>query len=176
MANAETCRKSAEIVRRGFICRWVETFARVQIGTFRGERKADRGNTRRGIRNRGKVLHAAQNHSTEGGVNVGRTNRGRTDGGASHSLRSRVFSIKSDTRNCIECGKPLSIIQNTNARYCYDCRYKRSLASHRTSAKAYARAHKAEMAIYQRERYQWLREHGICVSCGVEEAELGFLS
>ena len=31
------------------------------------------------------------------------------------------------------------------------------------------------MAIYQRERYQWLREHGICVSCGVEKAEIGFV-
>ena len=104
-----------------------------------------------------------------------RLDRRRTNGNPAHSLHSRAFSIKSGTRSCIECGRPLSIIQNTNARYCYECRYKRSLASHRTSAKAYAREHKAEMAAYQRERYQWLREHGFCVSCGVEKAELGFV-
>ena len=42
-------------------------------------------------------------------------------------------------------------------------------------AHKYYASHKKEVSEYQRERYQWLREKGFCVSCGQERAEVGYV-
>lgn len=104
-------------------------------------------------------------------VNGGRTKPRpvRPDG------RNRVFSLKSSTKCCIQCGKPLALVQNSNARYCYDCREARKVKANRERSRRYAREHRAEIAQYQRERYQWLISKGFCVSCGVERAETGYV-
>lgn len=91
------------------------------------------------------------------------------------SRRNRVLSLKSSTRCCIDCGRPLALVQNANARYCYDCRARRAYKSKLRRAREYARNHKAELAEYQKERYQWLREKGFCISCGREKAEPGYV-
>lgn len=86
-----------------------------------------------------------------------------------------VLSLMSSTRCCIDCGRPLALVQNSNARYCYECRARRAYASKLKRARDYARNHREQMAAYQKERYEWLREKGFCISCGREKAEPGYV-
>lgn len=105
----------------------------------------------------------------------------RSDGARTKSCpadpahHSGVFSLMSSTRSCVECGQPLALVQNSNARYCYECRAKRMHRQKLARAHKYYASHKKEVSEYQRERYQWLREKGFCVSCGQERAEVGYV-
>lgn len=77
--------------------------------------------------------------------------------------------MSSEDRICSDCGMPLSKTMRSDARLCYDCRKKHRAAS----MKKYFDTHREEQKAYHKERYQWLREKGFCVSCGSEKAMEG---
>ena len=73
-----------------------------------------------------------------------------------------------DTMYCIECGKKLAS-HRSDAKFCFDCKRKHK----KKKAKEYAEKHREEYKVYLRERYHWLKEHGLCVSCGRVPARAG---
>lgn len=83
------------------------------------------------------------------------------------------MGITSETRCCRDCGKPLSVTQRSNAKYCFGCAEERRKEVQRRHSRKYGKNHREELSQYQKARRTWLKEHGICVSCGNEDAVEG---
>ena len=80
------------------------------------------------------------------------------------------MGITSETRRCRDCGKPLSITQRGNAKYCFECAEERQKEARRTASKKYGKKHRKERSQYQKDRREWLKAHNFCVVCGSEKA------
>lgn len=75
------------------------------------------------------------------------------------------MKITSETRCCVECGKPLPLESSIRTKFCGDCLREH----HKASAKTYYWEHKADVDASAAETYHWYKERGICVSCHSEK-------
>lgn len=69
-------------------------------------------------------------------------------------------------RHCGMCGRILPKDANARKVYCRECLKKRHNASQRRSHQK----HKAQRNNDNKERYHWLKEHGVCVKCASRPA------